>query len=176
MLIDRQEFLQSIVSVEAHQCMALKHAVAMSGSSACGESALAMESYLAARYHLERAENMADNSSFLNLETVQALLLVARFECTYISGPKGLLTIARLMQLIALLGYDILDQGPSEDENTNCPSLLSKAQCPGNLQKIRQTFWIAFSIHCNATASFPCCVPVKEEGVSLSLFTKTVFW
>ena len=171
MLIDQQEFLQSIISVEAHQCMALKHAVAMSGSSACGESALAMESYWAARYHLERAENMTDNSSFLNIETVQALLLVARFECTHVSGPKGLLTIARLMQLIGLLGYDMLDQSSSEEEKDSCHILMSKSHSSGNVQKIRQTFWIAFSIHCNATASFPCCAPVKDEGVSSSLST-----
>jgi hypothetical protein len=97
-LIDQGEFLQSVLPVETHQCMALKYAVALSGSSACGESALAMGSYPTARFHLERAENMADNSSFLNIETVQALLLVARFEFTHISAPRGLLTIARVMR------------------------------------------------------------------------------
>jgi hypothetical protein len=45
--------------------MALKYAVALSGSTACEETALAMEPYIAARFHLERAENLADSPSFL---------------------------------------------------------------------------------------------------------------
>ncbi|RDL39999.1 uncharacterized protein BP5553_04339 [Venustampulla echinocandica] len=165
MIIDQQEFLQSIISVEKHQCMALKHAVAMSGSNACGESELAMESYLAARFHLERAENLADSSSFLNIETVQALILVARFECTHVSGPKALLTIARLMQLIGLLGYDRLDQSSPEDDDDSSHILVPNPHSSGSLQKIRQTYWVAFSIHCNAAASFPSCLPVKDKDI-----------
>jgi hypothetical protein len=166
MLIDQQEFLQSVVPMETHQCMALKYAIALSGSTACGESALAMESYIAARFHLERAENLAENSSFLNVETVQALLLVARFEFTHISGPKGLLTIARAMQLLSLLGYDVLDQTSAEGEKGSPQMMLPTTHSPGRIQLIRRTFWIAFAMHCNAAAIFPCCIPVKDSEVS----------
>lgn len=166
MLIDQQEFLQSVVPMETHQCIALKYAIALSGSTACGESALAMESYMAARFHLERAENLAGNSSFLNVETVQALLLVARFEFTHISGPKGLLTIARAMQLLSLLGYDVLDSSSAEGQQDSPQMMLPKTHSPGRIQMIRRTFWIAFAMHCNAAASFPYCIPVKDSGVS----------
>ncbi|GFF46564.1 hypothetical protein IFM46972_08073 [Aspergillus udagawae] len=169
MLIGQQEFSHSIIPMEAHQCMALKYAAALSGSSACGESALAMESYLAARFHLEKAENLADNSSFLNIETVQALLLVARFEFTHISRPKGLLTIARTMQLISLLGYDMLDQTSAERESDSSQIMLPKSHSSGCLQKIRRTFWIAFAMHCNATATFPCCIPVKYNKIRTAI-------
>lgn len=166
MLIDQQEFLQSVVPMKTHQCMALKHAVALSGSTACGESALAMESYIAARFHLERAENLADDSSFLNLETLQALLLVARFEFTQISGPKGLLTIAHAVQLVSLLGYDVLDRALAEGKRDSSQTMLPRAQGSGCIQTRRRTFWIAFAMHCNAAASFQCCIPVKDSGVS----------
>ncbi|GFF94993.1 hypothetical protein IFM53868_07794 [Aspergillus udagawae] len=169
MLIDQQEFSHSIIPMEAHQCMALKYAAALSGSSACGESALAMESYLAARFHLEKAENLTDNSSFLNIETVQALLLVARFEFTHISRPKGLLTIARTMQLISLLGYDMLNQTSAERESDSSQIMLPKSHSSGCLQKIRRKFWIAFAMHCNATASFPCCIPVKYNKIRTAI-------
>jgi hypothetical protein len=166
-LIDQQEFLQSVIPMETHQCMALKYAAALSGSTACGESAQAMESYIAARFHLERAENLADNSSFLNLETVQALLLVARFEFTHISSPKGLLTIARAMQLLSLLGYDVLDRTSTEDERDSSQMILPKTHSLGCIQTIRRTFWIAFAIHCKAATSFSCCIPVNDSEVSL---------
>lgn len=175
MLIDQQEFLQSVVPMETHQCMALKYATALSGSTACGELSLAMKSYTSARFHLEQAENLADNSSFLNVETVQALLLVARFEFTHISGPKGLLTIARAMQLLSLLGYDMLDQASAEGERESSQMRLPKTHSPGCIQMIRRTFWIAFAMHCNAAASFSCCIPVKDNGVSLYLFRLAAF-
>ena len=171
MLIGQQEFLQSTIFVETHQCQALKHAVAMSGFNACGESKSATESYFAARFHLERAENMADNSSFLNAETVQALLLVARYECTHVSWPKALLTISRLMQLISLLGYDMLDQNLPEDEESSSHILLPRSYSSESVEKIRQTYWIAFSIHCNAAATFPSYVSIKDKDVSSSLTT-----
>jgi hypothetical protein len=166
MLIDQQEFFQSLIFMETHQCKSLKFAVAMSGSNACGDSALAVESYFMARYHMGKALGLRDGSSFLNLETIQASLLIARFEFTYYSGPKGLLTLASLMQLIGLLGYDKLDQSSSEDEIHSSNISQSQSDTFGNLQKKRQTFWIAFSMHCNAAANFPCCVPVKDEDVS----------
>ncbi|KAL2819697.1 hypothetical protein BJX63DRAFT_381476 [Aspergillus granulosus] len=169
MLIDQQEFWQSVVPMETHQCMALKYAAALSGSTACGDSALAMESYIAARFHLERAENLADNSSFLNLETVQALLLVARFEFTHISGPKGLLTIARAMQLLSLLGYDMLDRTSADGERDSSPMMLPKTHSPGCIQMIRRAFWIAFAMHCNAAASFSCCIPVKDSEIGTAM-------
>jgi len=166
-LIDQQEFLLSVVPMETHQCMALKYAAALSGSTASGESALAMESYIAARFHLEQAENLADNSSFLTLETVQALLLVARFEFTHISGPKGLLTIARAMQLLGLLGYDVLDRTSAEGEGDISQMMPPKAHSREYIQMLRRTFWIAFAMHCNAAASFSCCIPVKDNEVGL---------
>lgn len=79
-LIEPQVFSKSTMGNDTHQCKALKLAVAMSGATACGESSLAMEQYSTTRFHIERAESLADNSSFLNLETAQTLILVARFE------------------------------------------------------------------------------------------------
>ncbi|KAE8555849.1 hypothetical protein EYB25_000547 [Talaromyces marneffei] len=130
-----------------------------------------MESYTAARFHLEQAEILADNSSFLNIETVQAFLLVARFEFTHISGPKGLLTIARVMQLLSLLRYDVLDQTSAEGELylDSYQMRLPQNHSPRCIQMIRRTFWIAFAMHCNAAASFSCCIPVKDNGIGTAI-------
>jgi hypothetical protein len=167
MLVDHQEFFQSLIFVETHQCKALKFAVAMSGLHASGESVMAVECYSIARYHMQRALGLLEGSSFLNIETVQASLLIARYELTHYSGPKGLLTLVGLMQLIRLLGYDVLDQGSSESEKHNSSILQSQPPNTSAIsQKIRQTFWIAFALHCNAAANFPSCLPVKDEGVS----------
>lgn len=166
MLVDQQEFFQSIIFVDSHQCKALKYAVAMSGLHASGESIMAEECCTIARYYMQRALGLLDGSSFLNIESVQASILIARYELTNYSGPKGLLTLAGLMQLIQVLGFDRLDQTSAESEKHNDNTLQSQPNDAAISQKIRQTFWIAFALHCNAAANFPSCLPVKDEGVS----------
>lgn len=127
---------------------------------------MARECYTTAQYHMQRALSLLDGSCFLNIESVQASLLIARYELTHYSGPKGLLTLAGLMQLIRVLGFDMLDQTSSETENNSSILLQSHGNAAAIPQKIRQTFWTAFALHCNASAYFPFCLPVKDEGVS----------
>jgi hypothetical protein len=166
MLVDQQEFFQSIIFADSHQCKSLKFAVAMSGLHASGESMMAGECYTIAQYHTQRAVGLLDGSSFLNIESVQASLLIARYELIHYSGPKGLLTLAGLIQLIRVLGFDMLDQTSAESEKHISNLLQSQPNAAAISQKIRQTFWIAFALHCNASANFPSCLPVKDEGVS----------
>lgn len=127
---------------------------------------MAAESYTIARYHMQKALGQLDGSSFLNIESVQASLLIARYELSHYGVPKGLMTLAGLMQLIRVLGFDMLDQVSAEGEKPNTNTLESQPNAAAISQNIRQTFWNAFALHCNASANFPSCLPVKDEGVS----------
>lgn len=129
---------------------------------------MALESYSEARFHLEKAEMIADSSSF-GLETVQTMILVARFETTNLSAAKGILTIARLMQVINLLGYDTLDGSSPGIEQDSFKTLIPiEIISSRDTQEVRQTYWISYAMHCNASTSFSRCIPIIEENVCLT--------
>jgi hypothetical protein len=141
----------------------------MSGASASEDSVnLEQQCYVAARYHLEMAEMQADNSSFLNLETAQTLILVARFEFTHTNAARALITTARLMRLLSLLEYDGLDSSVARMDKDGFKTLPPlQAHSPMKLQEMRRTFWIAFSVHCYAAANFAGCGPIETDEVCL---------
>lgn len=61
--------------------------------------------YTAARYHLEQAELGSGTSSFWNVETAQALVLVARFEFEHFACPRAMITMSRLFALMSILSH-----------------------------------------------------------------------
>ena len=152
-LIDRDRFLSSTIKADNHQSQALRCAVAMSGASSLQDGEVSASLYKEARLHMERAQTEVDNSSFLNLETAQAMVLIARFEFP-LAKQRALLTLASLMQLLTLLGYDRLD-GKSADREF--PSIEEK----------RCTFWIAFCMHCNASGTIPHALSSMPNEVCL---------
>ena len=144
--IDRHKFEQSINRSEIpHQQLALKYAVAMSGAgTAATPSQKGEQCYIAARSHLEKAEIQIDGACPWNIETVQALTLVARYEFINTNPARALLTTNRLMRLVTLLGFDQLDQS---DDSTDCPERFVNLALPlqrlERLHEARCTFWIA---------------------------------
>lgn len=158
-LIDTTEFLHETAYATLHQHQALKYAVAMAGAGAHNTTLhLEHQYYVTARSHLEMAETHIGNSSFLNLETAQTLILIARYEFTRTDTTRAIITMARLMQLIRLLEIDIIDRKRTQDDP------------PQNLQKIhesRNTLWIAYAFHCHASTIFPRCEPIDIQTVCI---------
>lgn len=140
--IDTANFIQNKVHSTTHQCQALTHAVAMAGAGARDTTRhLEQQCYMAARSHLEMAETYMDGSSFLTLETAQALILVVRFEFTNTQTPRALITMTRLMRLIRLLMFDRLDRLDTEGSSPKA-------------DESRRTFWTSFAMHCHETTIF----------------------
>ncbi|CRL18492.1 Fungal transcriptional regulatory protein, N-terminal [Penicillium camemberti] len=160
-LIDTTEFIHETAYATLHQHQALKYAVAMAGAGARNTTLhLEHQYYVAARSHLEMAETHMGNSSFLNLETAQTLILIARYEFTRADITRAIITMARLMQLIRLLELDIIDRRRTQDD------------LPQNLQKIqesRNTLWIAYAFHCHASTIFSRCEPIDIQTIHTAL-------
>lgn len=116
---------------------------------------LEQQCYVAARSHLEMAETHMESSS-LNLETVQTLILIARYEFTRTLATRAIITMARLTQLVRLCELDNLDRRET-------PSAASQ-----HLQKIQESrniFWIAYGLHCQSSILFSRCEPIDIETV-----------
>lgn len=125
----------------------------MSGASSVQDNEASANFYMEARSRIEKAQIEVDNSSFLNLETAQAMVLIARFEFPS-AKQRALLTLASLMQLLTLLSYDRLDGNSADRERTR----LKPSQTPGPdnaafEHEKRCTFWIAFCMHCNSSGT-----------------------
>lgn len=181
--MNRGDFRQLANYVDPpHQHLALKYAVAMSGANAAQDYVhLEKQCYLSARGHLEKAETQADGASFCNIETVQALILVARFEFTKANAARALLTTSRLMRLLSLLGYDHVDRTVTGSDKERFASLAPSVNSAAGLQEVRRTFWIAFSMHCHAIANAggPGAVETDEvclEHVMLSPLSTCSSW
>lgn len=135
-----------------HQSKALAYAIAMSGPSGGDDTKLAQEQcYQASRYHLERAEMECNNSSFLNLESAQALVLVVRYEASNLDGPRAMITLSRLAGLLSCLRRSHPENQPEEAyTNYDASSSLSRSSDePGlctNRDYSRRTFWVAYSL------------------------------
>ena len=134
-----------------HQHLALKYAVGMSGASSARTSTLLEEQYyMSARHHVDKAEAQADGASCWNIETVQTLILIARYEFTKAVPARALLTMSRLMRLIGLLGYDRVDRQSKENDINPRSYFALKMDPPVESEEARRVFWIAFSMDCHA--------------------------
>ena len=156
-LIDTAEFFRNTAYATSHQHRGLKYAVAMAGAGAHKTtSLLEQQCYVAARFHLEMAETHMENSTFLNLETAQTLILIARYEFTRTHATRAILTMARLMQLVRLLELDNLDRGgPQGDPSHHLP----------RIDESRNTLWIAYALQCHSSIIFSRCEPLDIETV-----------
>jgi len=124
---------------------------------------------IAARSHLDKAEMQADGASFWNIETVQTLILVARYEFTNACAARAILTTGRLMQLLSLLRYDRLDCSTrAGSDSDRFASLAPSVDDPNRLHDVRRAFWIAFSLNCHATANAggPGAIEIDEVRLS----------
>ncbi|KAI5460569.1 hypothetical protein BGZ63DRAFT_248801 [Mariannaea sp. PMI_226] len=154
-LVNRHRFLSNTTEQAGHQSQALRAAIAMSGAASMDDNEAASHWYTRARAHVEKAEMELDNSSFQTLDTAQALLLIARFEFSHATATtrRALLTMARLSQLLLLLGYDRLD-GASMTVHGKPQEYEADIDLSGDtdlMHEKRCTFWIAFSMHCTCS-------------------------
>ncbi|PLN82768.1 hypothetical protein BDW42DRAFT_184610 [Aspergillus taichungensis] len=160
-LIDTTEFLRNTAYATPHQHQGLKYAVAMAGASAHKTTLhLEQQCYVAARSHLEMAEMHMGNSTVLNLETVQTLILIARYEFTRNHATRAILTMARLLQLVRLLELDNLDR----EEPQGSPS-----QRASKNDESRTTLWIAYALNCHSSTIFPRCEPLDVDTIHTAL-------
>jgi hypothetical protein len=145
-MIDEYIFMKSTRVRLGHHEHALKYAVATSGASAEENSMdIADRCYRLARHHLESAESAADSAAFLDIGTVQALILIARFELKHKPLTRVRMTTARLRELIYALELDMLDLPIAEEDVKLNPSPSPVAE-PGQIGNIRLTFWFAWAI------------------------------
>ncbi|GES60230.1 fungal transcriptional regulatory protein, N-terminal [Aspergillus terreus] len=103
------------------------------------------------------AETHMESSSFLNLETVQTLILIDRCEFARTHATRAIITMARLTQLVRLLELDNLDRRETSSQHLQ------------RIQASRNTFWIAYGLHCHSSILFSRCEPIDIETVYTAL-------
>jgi hypothetical protein len=127
---------------------ALSYAIAISGASLSDDFPnLKSLFYGSARQYLELAERQEDGTSFLNLESLQALLLILRYEFSEAKCiERAWMTHARVMRLAKLLHMDTIDAGqvPTEADELYVPHKSSPSLA--EMDERRRTFWFAFNI------------------------------
>ena len=173
-IINQNRFFRILQQTpRSHQVSALSHAVAMAGASLSDDfSHLESMCYYSAWHHIEQAERQKDGSDFLNLELLQALLLVIRFEFTETDCALAFITQGRAIRLAKLLCLDMIDtdQMPLSRDTMRRP-----LKAPDNAEEVeerRRTFWVAFNMDF-FTAALTNTLPALENNeVSLSLIFK----
>jgi hypothetical protein len=129
-----------------HQVNALSYAIAISGACLSGEFPnLKLLCYQSARQYLELAERQEDGTSFLNLESLQALLLILRYELNEAKCiERAWMTHGRAMTLAKLLHMDTIDasQVPIGEGSVYVPHETQPSLA--EMDERRRTFWVAF--------------------------------
>lgn len=131
-----------------HQANALSHAVAMAGASLSDDFPhLESLCYYSARHYVEMAERQEDGADFLNLEMLQALLLIIRFEFSEAgSKARAWMTQGRATRLAKMLCLDAVDADrfPLSQDSLRFP--MMPAVTAAELEERRRTFWVAFNM------------------------------
>ena len=148
-VINRNRFYWIISQYpDKHQVSALSNAVAMAGA-ALSEDFPHVEAffYHAVRHHIEQAERQEDGSNFQNLEIVQALLLILRFEFTETKSlARAWMTHGRVIRLLKLLSFDVLDAGDALLSSRTLRVPRATPMTSAEMDEIRRTFWVSFNM------------------------------
>lgn len=133
-----------------HQANSLSFAVAMAGASLSDDFPhLESLCYHSARHYIDLAEREDDGASFLNLDVLQALILVVRHEFMEAStSGRAWLTHGRAIRLVRLLCLDAMDTDPTSI-GASIDSLripLRATTSAAELEERRRTFWVIFNL------------------------------
>lgn len=154
----------------SHHVYSLKHAVAMAGAFFnFSAEEIERRCYALARSEVEKAERGEDGAGFLNLETAQALILIARREFTKGFPTRGLMTTGRAVRLLKLLGCDAIDE---ENPTLRRTRNLSLPQLPYDnqplLKEMVDTWWAVYVLDCYSAARHESDTSVDTTKVRLA--------
>lgn len=148
-IINRDRFFCLATEIPIpHQVNALRYAVAMAGAS-LSDDLPHLESlcYNSTRHYIELAEREDDGASFLNLEMLQALILIERHEfMEATTSARAWMTHGRTMRLVKLLGLHVMDADSAPMELNRLCIPHSASPSPTDLDERRRTFWVAFNL------------------------------
>lgn len=170
-IINRIRFYRLLSQTPStHQTNALSCAVAMAGAALSDDFPhLETLFYNSVRNHIEQAERQEDNSSFQNLEILQSLLLIARYEFTGTKcTARAWMTHGRGMRLAKLMCFDILD---SEQHSPGPGSLRIPLPGPVSKEEMderRRTFWVGFNMDFFISAMTNTMPTLQTSEVSLA--------
>ncbi|KAI0505657.1 hypothetical protein F5B22DRAFT_651590 [Xylaria bambusicola] len=130
----------------APSVLALGYAVALVGCTVSLQHPHLLEAYYtAARNYAEQCEREVDEGGAANLNLLQALLFIIRFEITDRRLTRAWMTLGRAVRLSKLLGLHRIDSDTNEysagpDLHLNLPA----TQDPLLLEERRRSFWFLY--------------------------------
>ncbi len=120
--------------------------------------------YSMARFEVDQSEQETDGVAFPNLETIQALVLIARRELTKGLTNRATVTIARAMRAMILMGGHRI-----VDEHAECsrPTQRGIQDCTPDSQtlpqELQQSWWALYTVN-------SCCAVREDIGIAIDSY------
>ncbi|KAI9819302.1 MAG: hypothetical protein M1827_007459 [Pycnora praestabilis] len=169
-MINRDTFGIMSVSPQQTDLSSLSYAMAMLGASSTEEyTLLEKHCYRRSRADLEMIERQEDGGRLINLQVLQACLLIALYEIKRQNFARAWMSIGRAIRLTLMLGLHKMD--------LNGPSLSSPGFQPGlpatqdwtEIEERRRTFWVAFNLDWYASIRSGSSMTIEESEITTRL-------
>ena len=150
----------------------LSYAIWLHGSLFCpnGDSVEKL-CYSKAREHLLRTEVDVGTSVRMNVETLQASLLIAMYEFKRMYFARAWISLGRAVRMALIMGLHRMDQNETHENGVNGtngqrsrrPSRSEEGDCI-DLEEKRRAFWSAFILDrfSNIGTDWPMMIDEKE--------------
>ncbi|KAI2475409.1 hypothetical protein Ptr902_13177 [Pyrenophora tritici-repentis] len=143
----------------SHGFSALKHAIVM--TSGVVRDAEEQFYYSNARSGVNQSEQETDDVAFPNLETVQALILIARRELAKGLTNRATVTIARAMRAMMLMGgHRIVDDHIEGSRSVQRGMRNCTPDSQTLPQEMQQSWWALYTVN-------SCCAVREDIGIAI---------
>ncbi|KAK0741923.1 hypothetical protein B0T21DRAFT_433459, partial [Apiosordaria backusii] len=153
-IVYRERFVQELSNnTRSDSVRALSYAMALVAITVSSEHAhLEDQCYKSARLYLDRCEPGPANLYFASINTLQALLFVARFDITDSQITKAWMTLGRADRLSNLLKLNQMDnQEMARGSRSDCGKSLPLTKDPLLLEERGRSFWALFILESYAS-------------------------
>lgn len=151
-MTNRERFYNNLNEAQPkHQTHALSYAIALTATYCCAEySSIESTLYITTRDHLEKAERQENESDFLNIENLQALLLIVLYELRCGNVARAWMTQGRAMRLMKILGLAGGKAGTERPKSSMFQSVYGTPLFQPIAEESRRTVAVAYIIECYA--------------------------
>ncbi|KAL8729265.1 MAG: hypothetical protein Q9166_004886 [cf. Caloplaca sp. 2 TL-2023] len=135
----------------------LSHAVWLHASSLLPEKYVQWEEhcYQSARHHLEKLETEDAVGTFMPIDALQAVILIALYEFKQMYFARAWMTIGKAMRLAQMFGLHKMDGNPMARQDSGFQPGMHPTRDWTELEERRRTFWVAFNVDWYASSRIP---------------------
>ncbi|KAL8651133.1 MAG: hypothetical protein Q9226_004839 [Calogaya cf. arnoldii] len=121
--------------------------------------------YRSARHHLEKLETEDDSGTFMSIDALQAIILLALYEFKQMYFARAWLTIGKAMRLAQMFGLHKMDGNSLISQDSGFQPGLHPTTDWTQLEERRRTFWVAFNVDWYA-----CTSPMNIDDKEITTF------